>query len=134
MNDDDKPVILCVDDEPFILRSLARTMRREGYTILTTEGGDQALQILESEHVDLVIADHRMPGMSGDELLEQVHARYPQVILFMLSGYSVDPVSGAAAGLEFVRCFLPKPWRNQELKDAVREALEQREQPDEERA
>ena len=118
-----RPVILCVDDEPFILNSLGRTFRRDGYTVHRAGTGPEALQLLDQQHVDLVIADHHMPGMSGEELLDEVHARFPGVILFMLSGFSVNALPGSEAGRGHVERYMPKPWRNQELRDAVRLAL-----------
>ena len=73
------PVLLLVDDETRILSALRRTLRREGYEILTAESVAEALRILGSREVDLVLTDQKMPGMSGLEFLEQVAAQHPAV-------------------------------------------------------
>ncbi len=72
------PVLLLVDDETRILSALRRTLRREGYEILTAESVAEGLRILESREVDLVLTDQKMPGMSGLEFLAQVADRYPE--------------------------------------------------------
>ena len=65
-------MILVVDDEPAITIALAKKLRRDGYECLTASSGREALGCLGAEHLDLVITDVRMPGMSGIELLRQV--------------------------------------------------------------
>ena len=59
------PTVLLVDDEDKILASLQRSLRREGYRLLVAQGARQALRVLRDEPVDLVVSDHKMPGMSG---------------------------------------------------------------------
>ena len=74
--------LLLVDDEASILNALKRLFRREGYEILTAEGGLPALEVLKQAQasVSLIISDQRMPGMNGAQFLEQsmqIGARMP---------------------------------------------------------
>ncbi len=69
------PVILCVDDEPNILSSLRRLFRPKGFQILVADSGKAGLAVLETETVDLVISDMRMPEMNGAQFLEHVRQR-----------------------------------------------------------
>lgn len=62
--------VLCVDDEPNILSALRRTLRTGGWRVLTAGSGAEALQVLATEAVDIVISDMRMPEMDGAVLLE----------------------------------------------------------------
>ncbi len=67
--------VLLVDDEPLILSSLRRLLRNQPYDLLLAESGEQALQLLESRPVDLVVSDARMPNMDGAALLAEIHRR-----------------------------------------------------------
>ena len=82
------PTILCVDDEPNILSSLRRLFRPHGYRVLTADGGAAGLALLESETVDLVISDMRMPHMDGAQFLAQVRQRWPGTMRLLLTGYA----------------------------------------------
>jgi CheY-like chemotaxis protein len=115
-------VVLCVDDEPAILRSLKRALRREAYELFFASSGEAALEILEGQHVDLVIADHRMPSMSGAELLGIVTRRWPHVIRFMLSGFA-ETEALEASGVVPYQHFIAKPWNNDDLRLMIRESL-----------
>ena len=64
------PCILLVDEEPSILYSLRRLFRPQGYRIQTAESGAEGLEILEREHIDLIISDMRMPEMDGATFLK----------------------------------------------------------------
>ena len=114
------PVLLIVDDETRILSALRRTLRREGYEILTAESVSEGLRILGSREVDLVLTDQKMPGMSGLEFLAQVAARYPNVARLLITGWpeEIPPDQIEALG---IRALIPKPWDEQQLKSALRE-------------
>jgi len=118
--------ILIVDDEPNIINSLKRLLRREGYRLFVAGGGDEALQVLSKEKIDLIISDGRMPGMGGIELLQKVKAAYPDVVRIILSGYTdAGEVASAINDGEVFR-FILKPWNDDELKITLRHALEHR--------
>lgn len=120
--------VLCVDDEPNILSALKRTLRGAGYGVLTATSGAQALQMLdemaELQPVDVVISDMRMPGMDGAQLLEQVHARWPQLVRILLTGQSNMESTVAAINRGRILRYLSKPWNEPELLATVAEGVE----------
>ena len=115
-------VVLVVDDEEQILASLKRSLRREGYRLLIARGPQQALRQLRDEPVDLIVSDHRMPGMSGLELLSRAAQLRPKASRMLITGWAeaVSDEQIEALGIEAV---IPKPWEDAELKDALRKAL-----------
>jgi two-component system, OmpR family, alkaline phosphatase synthesis response regulator PhoP len=76
--------ILVIDDEQALRQTLARLLQRAGYEVTTAETGEQGLDFLKSTDFDLVYLDLRMPGLSGLDVLDVVHAQYPgiPVVLF----------------------------------------------------
>jgi two-component system NtrC family sensor kinase len=118
--------ILLVDDEVNILKSLRRLLNGTGYHVLTSDSGENALKLFNTEHVDLVISDYRMPGMNGIELLRTVRERYPDVIRIILSGYADVATVVEAINDGQVYRFISKPWNDQELYTTVLQAIEQK--------
>ncbi len=124
------PTILCVDDERNVLLMLRTQLTRHfpNYTFEIAESGSEALDVianLQSEGVDIpiVITDQIMPGMMGDELLAELHARYPQILNVMLTGQArVEDVGNAVNRGNLYR-FIAKPWDEMDLKLTVTEAL-----------
>lgn len=121
----DEFVILCVDDEEAVLKSLRRCFRNSNYTVLTALNGIDGLEILKKNHVDLIICDQRMPEMSGTDFLIKVTNTYPDIIKIMLSGYQDFNNLVNAINEGDVYKFITKPWNNDELKEIVRLSLEQ---------
>lgn len=120
------PVILCVDDEPNILSSLRRLFRPKGFQILVAQSGKVGLDILETETVDLVISDMRMPEMDGAQFLEQVRHRWPDTVRLLLTGHSdVTSIVGAINRGEIYR-YITKPWDDNDIVLIVRQALERK--------
>ena len=78
---------LFVDDEVHVLNSVKRLLRNEDYRLLTATGGREGLTLLEQQPVQVVISDHRMPGMTGIEFLQAVKELYPDTVRVVLSGY-----------------------------------------------
>ncbi|WP_126445289.1 HD domain-containing phosphohydrolase [Sulfuricystis multivorans] len=115
--------ILCVDDEPSILAALKRVFRPHGYTVLTAGSGQEALELLAKEPVDLVISDMRMPQMDGAQLLEQVFQRWPETKRILLTGYADANATIAAINLGHIWRYVAKPWNDAELVSAVEQAL-----------
>ena len=116
--------ILCVDDEPNILSSLRRLFRAQGYQVLTAESGAAGLKILESESVDLVISDMRMPEMDGARFLEHVRERWPDTLRLLLTGYAdIQSILNAINRGEIYR-YITKPWDDNDILLVVRHALE----------
>lgn len=118
------PTILCVDDEPNILSSLRRLFRPKGFQVRVAESGKAGLAILESETIDLVISDMRMPEMDGAKFLEHVRARWPDTVRLLLTGYSdITSIIDAINRGEIYR-YITKPWDDNDIVLIVRQALE----------
>lgn len=122
MSEGRRPVLLLVDDESRILSALRRTLRREGYAILTAESAGEALRLLEEKPVDLVLSDQKMPGTSGLELLRAVAARHPRVARLLITGWPEEVPAEERRALG-IRALLPKPWDDAELKATLRRHL-----------
>lgn len=122
----DPPVVLFVDDEPSILSSLRRLLRPQGYRVLLAESGKAGLALLETEAVDLVVSDMRMPEMDGAELLERVRERWPAVGRILLTGYADIGSTVAAINRGQIHRYVAKPWDDRELVMCIQDALERR--------
>lgn len=118
--------ILCVDDEPNILSALRRLFRSAGFQVRIAVGGAAGLALLETETVDLVISDMRMPEMDGAEFLQQVRQRWPDTVRLLLTGYSeVTSIIGAINRGEIYR-YISKPWDDNDIILIVKQALERK--------
>jgi response regulator RpfG family c-di-GMP phosphodiesterase len=119
-----RPIILCVDDEPSILSALRRLFRANGFQVIAAESGQHGLTLLETESVDLVISDMRMPEMDGVVFLEHVRQRWPDILRLLLTGYAdVTSIMGAINRGEIYR-YIAKPWDDNDIILTVRGALE----------
>ena len=118
--------ILIVDDDPLILKSLKRSMRKEKFNILCANSAKEALEILENKQIDLVITDHDMPGTRGVDLLIEVKKLYPETIRFMLTGKATLEVALDAINKGAITRFFTKPCNSIELAVAIRQALQQK--------
>jgi two-component system, probable response regulator PhcQ len=115
--------ILLVDDEPHITEALKRSFRREPYELLTATSGLDARHILERRHVDVVVSDEQMPGLSGSQLLSWVRQHFPHTIRMILSGQaSLEAAVRAINEGEVYRFFL-KPCNPTDLMITIRQAL-----------
>ena len=119
-------LILLVDDEQSITRSLQRLFRKEKYQVLTATSGQEGLDVLAAldQPVSLIISDQRMPGMTGAQFLEKARILAPEATRFLLTGYSdVKDILDAVNKGEIHR-YLTKPWNDDDLLLQVRSALE----------
>jgi len=114
----DKPAILCVDDEenPLILRRLV--LENAGYEVVTASSAEQAFAVLSTRHIDLVLSDHLMPGPTGTELARQIKAVWPSLPVILLSGVNDIPVEAHCADL-----FLSKVEGPATLCESIAEVL-----------
>ncbi len=120
-----KSLVVCVDDDPSTLSSLRRLFRSEAYDVRTLESPREALALVETESVGLLISDHRMPEMSGTDLLEQVRLRSPNTARVLLTGYPSAPLGGDSPGGSADWLF-SKPWSDDALRSTVRQLLAER--------
>lgn len=107
--------ILIVDDELQILWSLKRLLLGRSYTVFTAKNGKEALDILKSTKINLMITDISMPEMDGHTLLRIVKERYPSVIRIILSGHVDGDILMNLQKNCLAKFYLTKPWRNQEI-------------------
>ena len=119
----DKPTVLFVDDEPNILSALRRLVRREAYEALTANGGQEALELLESQQVAVIVSDQRMPGMMGADFLARSRELAPDAVRMMLTGYSDIETATRAINEGEIYRFISKPWDDEDLKLILRDAL-----------
>ena len=112
-----------MDDEELYRRALERILRRVGHQVSTARDSTEALALLAAQPVDLVLADVKMPGINGLELVRQIHEFAPDLPCIVITGYG-----GAQQSVEALRAgafwYLEKPFEQQHL-DAVRRLVEQ---------
>jgi len=116
--------VLLVDDDPGPRNTLRRLLAHEGFAVEVAESGAQALSVLERqvEHISILVTDYLMPRMTGRQLLEQVHIRWPQLPVIVISGYAPDRET--AAMLTTLHAgFLAKPFTGRQLAEAIRQQL-----------
>jgi len=117
------PAVLIVDDEPNTLTLLKQLFGRE-IPVHTASSGPDALSILDHTEIGVIVADQRMPDMSGTELLGQVMQRSPDVVRIMLTAYADIDTLTEAINTGKVFQYVAKPWDNRELAMTVRSAME----------
>ena len=115
--------ILLVDDEQLVLSSLRRLLVREGLSVQTCSSGQEALALLETETVDLILSDHRMPGMSGLEFLDQVASRWPNIKRCMLTAQADKDLLDKAFASGLLHDVFAKPWRNEMMINRIQALL-----------
>jgi len=115
--------VLLVDDEENILNSLRRVLRGEAYSVQIANGGAQALEILRSQPIDLVISDARMPGMDGATLLAEVQKHWPATMRILLTGFADISTTIRAINQGQIYRYISKPWDDDELRLTMRQAL-----------
>lgn len=120
------PTVLMVDDEPSVLSALRRVFRAQGIQTLQATSGAEGLVLLASNRVDLVVSDMRMPEMDGARFLERVKEHDRSIVRILLTGYADMSSTVAAINKGAIHRFIAKPWDDNELVLAVREALVRR--------
>jgi len=118
----DSPAVLVVDDEARILSALRRSLRREGYEILTAETVEEALRVLDERSVALILSDQKMPGMSGVQFLAEAARRCPEAARMLITGWTEEIPREQLEALG-VCALITKPWDDEKLKATLRRAL-----------
>ncbi|MFZ4441430.1 MAG: PAS domain S-box protein, partial [Syntrophales bacterium] len=116
--------ILLVDDDPHILAALNYCLRNTAYEVLTADGGIQALEIMETTKIKVIVSDEQMEGMSGSELLAEVRQRSPHTLRILLTGHATLEMAMRAVNEGGVYRFFTKPWNNALLRLALFAATE----------
>lgn len=118
-----KSKILCIDDEPNIVRSLQWLLQKE-FEVLTAGSGQEALALVHQHDFDVVISDQRMPVMTGVEVLREVKRLSPRTMRILLTGYSDMQAIVKSVNESEVFRFINKPWNIAELPQVVAQAAE----------
>ncbi|HXZ85350.1 MAG TPA: HD domain-containing phosphohydrolase, partial [Myxococcota bacterium] len=119
----DQPGVLFVDDEVNILKALARLFRTEPVRVLTASSAAEALALVASEPIQVVVSDQRMPGTTGVRLLAQIREQRPDVVRILLTGHTEIALAIEAINQGAIFRLLTKPWNDDELRATVRQAL-----------
>jgi DNA-binding NtrC family response regulator len=115
--------ILVVDDAPDTLEMLKRNLMSKSYRVYTAPGVAEAVRILESTRVDLVITDYKMPEISGIDLVRHVRENYKYLGIIMITGY--PSIQGAVEAVKTgAEEYLPKPFTKEELFSVVTKAFD----------
>ena len=122
----EKRTVLFVDDDEVVLQSLQRGLLDESYNKLFVKSCNEALEILQQLEVHVIVADMRMPEMTGLELLRNVKENYPDIVGMILSGYEQDAALQTAVDQGEIFKLIPKPWKYGEMdfETLVRRAIE----------
>ncbi|HEY5327854.1 MAG TPA: response regulator [Mucilaginibacter sp.] len=120
---ENKITVLYVDDEENNLFSFKATFRIK-YEVLTSISGDEALKILETKQIHIIITDQRMPEMTGVEFLEKVLEKHPDPMRILLTGYADMEAVVDAVNKGKIFHYLTKPWNEEELDLTISRAYE----------
>jgi two-component system response regulator PilR (NtrC family) len=117
--------VMIVDDEEVLRDVLEVVLRREGFEVVLAESGEQALNMLDHEEVDLIILDVMLPGISGIDTLRAIRISNPTLPVVVITAFS--SIDGAIEAMKFGAFhYIPKPFKNEEVILTVNKALEQR--------
>lgn len=118
----DKGIILVIDDDKSILRTLTRILQKAGYEVETAETGKEAMEKAEQTSYDLALVDVRLPDMDGTDLLTKLQDTTPNTVKIVITGFpsletGVKALDGGADA------YLVKPVRPEELLSLIEEKL-----------
>jgi DNA-binding NtrC family response regulator len=118
--------VLIVEDDDVFLRPLRRALELEGFEVLTAGSGEEALDLLKREDVDLALTDQRLPGMDGVQVVRQLKTEHPEIGVVVMTAYGTIGAAVEATRLG-AEDYLVKPFEPEEILLVLRRALEFRE-------
>jgi len=117
--------ILIIDDEEVLRDVLDAVLRREGFDVVLASSGEEGLNVLDGDEVDLVILDIMLPGISGIDTLRSIRVSTPHLPVIVITAFST--IEGAIEAMKHGAFhYIPKPFKNEEVVLTVNKALEQR--------
>lgn len=125
MNNHHPEHILIVDDEPLIRKSLNEILRLEGYKVSMAASGNEALERLKQDTVNIVISDIKMPGIDGVELLKVLKKENPKISVILITGHGNIETAVEAMKLGAFD-YITKPLLDNEIKIIIQKIIEQR--------
>ena len=117
--------ILVIDDEAIVRVSCERVLKPEGYHVVVTQKGTDAIGMLEDERFDLVLTDLKMPDMDGLEVLKTIKSKWPDIIVIIITGYGTISTAIQAIKLGAYE-YIEKPFTPEDILKAVKKALTER--------
>jgi len=114
--------ILVMEDDESISTALEMILGEAGYDVAVAGTGEEALQRFEEQPFDLIIADLKLPGIGGMEVIRQVKEKKPETEVIVITGVGTEPIAEEAMTLG-AHDFLPKPFTDDQIKTAIDEAL-----------
>ncbi|MGH7417064.1 MAG: sigma-54-dependent transcriptional regulator, partial [Candidatus Rokuibacteriota bacterium] len=115
--------ILIVDDDEIFLRPLRRTLEAAGFDVLAAASGEDAIDLLKRDDVDLVVSDRRLPGIDGVELVRRIKADHPDLAVVVMTAYGTIESAVEAMRLGALD-YLVKPFEPVEALMVIRRAIE----------
>jgi ATP-dependent Lon protease len=117
--------VLVIDDEEVARRNLSHVLVKEGYDVVMAADGREALNKLHASGFDAVITDIKMPGVDGMDILDHITAKHPDTKVIMVTGFATVP-SAVEAMKKGAFYYLSKPFKLEEVRSTLKQALEQR--------
>jgi DNA-binding NtrC family response regulator len=121
-----QPVVLVIDDEEIMRDVMTQLLVSEGYQVISAERGEEGLEKLQEEVVDLVLLDLMLPGIGGLKTLEEILQLEPDSVVVMITAYASIESAVKATKLGAFD-FITKPFKNEELLLSVKNGLKKRE-------
>ena len=116
--------ILVMEDDATISAALDMILTEAGYDVDVAETGEAALELFEQKRFDLIIADLKLPGINGMEVIKQIKEKTPGMEVIVITGVGTQPIAEEAMTLG-AHDFLPKPFTDDQIKTAINEALKE---------
>lgn len=113
--------VLVIDDEAIVRISCQRVLTPEGYDVVATSRGDEAIELLENEHFDAVLTDLKMPDMDGFEVLKIIKERWPDIQVIIITGYGTISTAVEAIKLGAFE-YIEKPFTPEDILRVVTKA------------
>ncbi len=120
--DSNKGCILVVDDETYVLDSITNLLKEYGYSVVACKSGEEAMDVLQKDDINIVLTDIKMPGVSGIELLERIHAFDSEIPVILMTAYA-DLDIAIAAIKQKAFDFITKPCKAEHLFHTVQKAV-----------
>lgn len=125
----DKLIVMVVDDEPGIRSGVSRILSNFtvsypfmdddiGFDVIEVETGEEAIEKVKSEHIDIVLLDNKLPGILGTDVLEFISNNKPEILVMMITSYASLELAVKATD-HGAYDFIPKPFTPQELKSSL---------------
>ena len=115
-------IILVIDDEAIVRVSCKRTLEPMGYVVDTANDGIEGLRMLGEKSYDLVLTDLKMPNMDGMEVAANIHSRWPEMKVILITGYSTIDTAERAEQFGLYH-YMEKPYTPDDLIKVVSQAL-----------